>query len=154
MYLVPRSGPGRLSTMARPRGSGWLNDEMNGLRDAGVNVLVSMLTPAEVSELDLQREADAASGVGLDFLSCPTPDRGIPDAQEFRSLLDRLVPVLSQGQHVVVHCRAGIGRSSLVAAGLLMSEGLTGQMHGRPCRPPGAYPYLTQTSNGLGFWIS
>jgi protein-tyrosine phosphatase len=112
--------------MARPRGIDWLNDEMNGLRDAGVNVLVSMLTLAEASELDLEGEADAASGVGLDFVSCPTPDRGIPDAQEFRSLLAELGRALSQSQHVVVHCRMGIGRSSLVAAGLLMSEGMTG----------------------------
>lgn len=126
MYLVPRLGPGRLSTMARPRGNDWLNDAMNGLRDAGVNVLVSMLTPSEVSELDLQGEADAASGVGLDFVSCPTPDRGIPDARKFRNLLNQLEAALDRDQHVVVHCRMGIGRSSLVAAGLLMSEGISG----------------------------
>ncbi len=112
--------------MARPRGGDWLNDEMNGLREAGVNVLVSMVTPAEMTELELQGEADAASGMGLDFISCPTPDRGIPDAQHFRSLLDHLVAELSEGHHVVVHCRAGIGRASLVAAALLMSEGMTG----------------------------
>lgn len=126
MYLIPRSGPGRLSTMARPRGNDWINDEVHGLRDAGVNVLVSMLTPAEVSELDLQGEADAATSVGLDFVSCPTPDRGIPDTQEFRRLVDQLEVALGQGKQVVVHCRAGIGRSSLVAAGLLMSEGIHG----------------------------
>jgi protein-tyrosine phosphatase len=112
--------------MARPRGNDWINDEMSGLRAAGVNVLVSMLTPAEVNELDLQGEPDAASGAGLEFVSCPTPDRGLPQAQEFRSLLNQLEAALSQGQHVVVHCRMGIGRSSLVAAGLLISEGMTG----------------------------
>jgi protein-tyrosine phosphatase len=111
--------------MARPRGSDWLSDEMSGLRDAGVDVLVSMLTPAEVSELGLQGEGEAASTAGLDFISCPTPDRGIPDAPGFRSLLEQLHAALSQGQHVVVHCRMGIGRSSLVAAGLLMLEGMT-----------------------------
>jgi protein-tyrosine phosphatase len=112
--------------MARPRGNDWINDEISGLRDAGVNVLVSMLTPAEVNELDLQGEADGASGAGLEFVSCPTPDRGLPQPQEFRSLLEQLEVALGQGQHVVVHCRMGIGRSSLVAAGLLMSEGMTG----------------------------
>jgi protein-tyrosine phosphatase len=126
MYLVPRSGPGRLSTMARPRGNDWLNDEMSGLRDAGVDVLVLMLTPIEADELDLQREAEAASVAGLDFVSCPTPDRGVPDAERFRDLLRELEVALNRGQNVVMHCRMGIGRSSLVAAGLLVSEGMAG----------------------------
>jgi protein-tyrosine phosphatase len=112
--------------MARPRGNDWLNDEMNGLRDAGVEVLVSMLTPDEENELDLQGEAGAASMAGLDFVSCPTPDRGVPDAQTFRDLLRELAAALNREQNVVVHCRMGIGRSSLVAAGLLMSEGMSG----------------------------
>lgn len=53
MYSVRRSGAGRLSTMARPRGNDWLQDEMKGLREAGTDVLVSMLTSDEVDELDL-----------------------------------------------------------------------------------------------------
>ena len=127
MCLVQRSGPGRLSTIARPRGNDWLNDEMNGLRDAGVIFAWSPCARrGEESELDLQGEPEAASAAGLDFVYCPTPDRGIPDAREFRSLLGQLEAALHQEQHVVVHCRMGIGRSSLVAAGLLMSEGMTG----------------------------
>jgi hypothetical protein len=44
--------------VARPRGNDWLSDEMNGLREAGTNVLVSMLTADEAKELDLQGEAE------------------------------------------------------------------------------------------------
>jgi protein-tyrosine phosphatase len=112
--------------MARPRGNDWLVDEMKGLREAGSDVLVSMLTPGEADELELQAEAEAATTAGLDFLSCPTSDRGVPNLDEFRDLLRQLGAALSRGQSVVVHCRMGIGRSSLVAAGLLMAEGVTG----------------------------
>ena len=112
--------------MARPRGNDWLQDEMNGLREAGTDVLVSMLTSDEADELDLGGESEAATTAGLVFVSCPTPDRGVPDAQRFRELLGELEGALNQGQNVVVHCRMGIGRSSLVAAGLLMVEGMTG----------------------------
>jgi protein-tyrosine phosphatase len=111
--------------MARPRGNDWLPDEMNGLREAGTNVLVSMLTAGEAKELDLQGEAEAATEAGLVFLTCPTPDRGVPETQKFRDLLVELQAALDAGQNVVVHCRIGIGRSSLVAAGLLVSEGQT-----------------------------
>jgi protein-tyrosine phosphatase len=85
-----------------------------------------MLTPDEENELELRGEPEAASAAGLDFISCPTPDRGVPDTEQFLDLLDDLGAALNQGQQVVVHCRAGIGRASLVAAGVLMAEGKTG----------------------------
>jgi protein-tyrosine phosphatase len=111
--------------MARPRGDDWLSDEMSGLREAGTDVLVSMLTPDEANELGLQGEPGAATAAGLVFLTLPTPDRGIPETQPFRDLLAELREALAAGHNVVVHCRMGIGRSSLVAAGLLVEEGLT-----------------------------
>jgi predicted protein tyrosine phosphatase len=125
LYPVKRSGPRRLATMARPRGNAWLSDEMHGLREAGTDVLVSMLTADEATELDLQGEAEAAVTAGLKFLACPTPDRGVPDGNLFRELLRELEHALVTGQNIVVHCRMGIGRSSLVAAGLLVTEGQT-----------------------------
>ena len=111
--------------MSRPRGSDWLSDEMEGLREVGTDVLVSMLTSDETDELDLQGEVEAATEAGLIFLTCPTPDRGVPDTNQFRGLIVELRQALDAGQNVVVHCRMGIGRSSLVAAGILVSEGQT-----------------------------
>jgi hypothetical protein len=40
LHTVRRCGPGRLSTMARPRGGDWLADELAALRRRGVDVLV------------------------------------------------------------------------------------------------------------------
>jgi hypothetical protein len=55
---------GKLSIVARPRGGDWLFDEIKALREAGVGVLVSLLTSPEVSEFDLAEEAAAFSGSG------------------------------------------------------------------------------------------
>jgi hypothetical protein len=57
MFTVITSGPGRLSTMARPRGGDWTADEMASLREAGTDVLVCMLTASELRELDLAEGA-------------------------------------------------------------------------------------------------
>ena len=38
--------------------------------------------------------------------------------------VEMLVSALTAGRHVVIHCRAGIGRASLVAGALLVAEGL------------------------------
>jgi protein-tyrosine phosphatase len=48
-----------------------------------------------------------------------------PDAQQFCNLPRELQAALEAGKRVVVHSRMGIGRSSLVAAGLLVAEGKT-----------------------------
>src|SRR5689334_1254485 len=56
----------------------------------------------------------------MEFGAFPIPDRGVPDTRkaafEFaRSLAGRL----GEGKAVAVHCRAGIGRSALIAAYVL-----------------------------------
>ena len=50
LYTVDYRGPGRVSTMAKPRGGDWLPDEMTALKAIGVDVLVCTLTSAELHE--------------------------------------------------------------------------------------------------------
>jgi protein tyrosine phosphatase (PTP) superfamily phosphohydrolase (DUF442 family) len=124
LFRIPIDAAGRLSTMPRPRGDDWLDDEMAALRAAGVDVLVSLQTQDERIELGLVDEAAAAQRAGMEFLSFPIVDLGVPDRYEIRPFLDMLRDRLDAGRHVVVHCRAGIGRSSLVAAALLTGYGV------------------------------
>lgn len=124
LYTVPRAGAGRLSIMARPRGGDWLADELHGLRHIGVKVLVCALTDPEQVELGLAEEATACATAGMAFVAIPIPDRGVPDEETLQPVLDHLHAALTTGQHIVIHCRAGIGRASLLAGALLVSEGL------------------------------
>ncbi len=119
---VPR---GRLAIMARPRAGDWLADEMAGLRAAGCDTIVSLLEAAEVRELGLQDEAAIGTGLGMDMLALAVPDRGVPpDLAATRRLVDTLVQRLAGGASVAIHCRAGIGRSSLLAACVMQQLGL------------------------------
>lgn len=120
LYTIPNPASGRLSIMPRPRGGDWLEDEISTLREAGVDALVSLLTPAEVSELDLAREEGWCVAHGLLYRSLPIPDFGVPPShREVARLLTELADLLAQEQHVVIHCRGGVGRSSVMAASLL-----------------------------------
>jgi len=124
-FEIQRDGPGRLATMACPRGGDWVADEMAGLCAAGVDVLVSALTDSELAELHLTAEPEMARQAGLTYISCPIPDRGVPPAAApITDFIGHLEERLSAGQFLVVHCRAGIGRSSLIAAAVLVREGL------------------------------
>jgi protein-tyrosine phosphatase len=125
LYEMPWPGPGRLSTMARPRGGDWLDDEMTAVRSQGVDVLVSLLELVEAAELGLASERRAAEAAGVTFIGLPIPDRSVPSRSEFLALVEKVAELLAAGRHVAVHCRAGIGRSSTVAAGVLLRAGMT-----------------------------
>lgn len=115
---------GRLAIATRPRGGDWLEDELEGLRRAGVDVVVSLLETNEADQLDLIGERQAAEATGIRFISFPIPDRGIPaSVPPAKSLMADLAGILEKGQNVAVHCRQGIGRSGLIAAGLLIITG-------------------------------
>ena len=115
---------GRLAIAARPRAHDWLDDEIERWRSASVNVVVSLLEPEEVLDLGLEAESDSCAKAGIAFISFPIPDRGVPvSLAKTRELVAKLEARLVAGDGVLIHCRAGIGRSSLIAACLLMALG-------------------------------
>ena len=124
LFTVEHPGPGKLSTMAKPRGNDWLDDEMTALRGYGVDTLVCALTRPEMDELGLADEPLAAAAAGLRFVAIPIPDRTVPDRATILPTLRELAEQLEGGARIVTHCRAGIGRSSLLAASLLILNGI------------------------------
>jgi protein-tyrosine phosphatase len=120
------TGPwrGRLGIVPRPRGAEWLADETRAWREAGIEVVVSLLEPDEEAELALTGESAASAASGLDFRSFPIPDRGVPNSREaVMQLVDQIVEALHAGKSVALHCRQGIGRSAMIAAAALIADG-------------------------------
>ena len=116
--------PGRLGIVPRPRGGEWLADEVRSWQISGIDVVASLLTPDEIAELDLQEEEARSREAGLEFHAYPIPDRGVPRSQaDWARLVSRLEKALESGKTLAVHCRQGIGRSSLIVASLLVSAG-------------------------------
>jgi protein-tyrosine phosphatase len=111
--------------MARPRGGDWLLDEIARFRRDGIDIVVSLLEAHEVVELDLLEEADACLKAGVQFISFPIPDRGVPDStHELLDLARSLADDLGESRNIAIHCRAGIGRASLLAATLMALGGV------------------------------
>jgi protein-tyrosine phosphatase len=114
----------QLAIVPRPQGADRLVSELTALKDAGIEVLVSMLEPHEARELGLAGEDNAASRAGLHFVTFPVPDRGTPtDTVRFGEFLSELERHLRDGRRIGIHCRACIGRSSVVAASLMIRAG-------------------------------
>lgn len=124
LFRVPGPWPGTLAITTRPRGGDWLADEAAGWRRAGVDVLVSLLEPDEAAEFGLGDEAEAAGRSGVEFISFPIRDMGVPKSTRAAvSLLREIAAALERGKNVAIHCRQGIGRSGLIAAALLVMSG-------------------------------
>jgi protein-tyrosine phosphatase len=114
----------RLGIMARPRGNDWLEDEIKHLQNKEVGVLVSLLERDEIAELKLELEGKLCAINGIDFINFPIPDRDIPkENDKIDQLVDSLKAKLDNGLSVVIHCRMGIGRSSIIAAAILLKYG-------------------------------
>jgi len=143
IYWINGPWEGRLAIVPRPRGGDWLEDEARSWRDSGIDVVVSLLTLDEVSELDLSQEKMLCEAHEIQFFSFPIEDRGVPISRAATAkLVKRLEKALARGRNVALHCRQGVGRSALIAASLLVSEGedpdvaLEQISHARGCSVP------------------
>jgi protein-tyrosine phosphatase len=111
--------------MPRPRSDEWLSDEVQSWRLAGVNRVISLLESHETRELGLVTEAALCEENGLTFTSFPVPDRGVPNSLNDAARLCRSIEAdLLRGEAVAIHCRAGIGRSGLIAGCVLLNLGI------------------------------
>lgn len=83
--------------------------------------------PQKLEELGLKDEADCCRHCGIEFLSFPIEDRSVPTNPSFDTFLRNVNEHLTKGERVAVHCRAGIGRSAIIVACLLMRNGLSAE---------------------------
>jgi protein-tyrosine phosphatase len=119
LYWIEGLPAGRLAVATRPRGGDWLEDDLRAARDAGIEVLVSMLTREEETELGLGEEMSVANAVGLEFVGLPVPDYSVPAFEAVAPTFGSLAAAIRRGRSVAIHCRIGIGRSSLAVASIL-----------------------------------
>ncbi|MFN0148027.1 MAG: tyrosine protein phosphatase [Dehalococcoidia bacterium] len=119
LYWVEGFSPVRIAVVERPRGGDWLDGEMRALRAAGLDILVSALQPLEVRETWLEREAEAATAAGIEFLSFPIGNMLTPVMSEALPVLEELAADLREGRSVAAHCHASQGRGPTIVASLL-----------------------------------
>ena len=111
--------------MARPRGGEQLAEEVDVWKLADLDVVVSLLESREARDLDLVDERELCERHGIAFRNLPIADRGTPNSRkDFVALIDMLVHDLESGRAIAIHCRAGIGRTGVVAACLLSRLGV------------------------------
>ncbi len=121
IYWIEKFSQGKLGTSARPRGGDWLEDEIKQWRNSGVNIVASALTDLEMAELDIITEAKVCRKYGLEFYHFPVEDRELPfSSSKWLDFIKTLNKQFQQGKSIVAHCRMGIGRSTMIAASVMI----------------------------------
>lgn len=106
IHWIDLDVPGRLGIGPRPRSVEDL---------AEVDLVVSLLTADEFAELKLG---------WLESVRLPIEDRGLPvDRAAVVRVAQQVAARLREGARVLVHCRAGIGRSGMIAGCVLAELG-------------------------------
>lgn len=116
----------KLAIVPRPGGAEWLEGDVRLLKSEGIDILVSLLTPEEAREVELEHERAACASAGISFVNFPMPEGQVPSSRlgllTFAQFLHRRA---SEGLSVGVHCRACIGRSAVLLATVLRLEGFS-----------------------------
>jgi protein-tyrosine phosphatase len=114
----------KLGIMPRPRGDDWLEEEIIKFKKQNIGTWVSLLEQHEINELGLRNQQSLCSKHKLEYINFPIVDRSIPEkGNKIDSLIETLYQKAKTGNSVVIHCRMGIGRSSIIAGCILLKAG-------------------------------
>lgn len=151
---LPPEVPGSLWLSSMPgRFSAWPSFEAEARR-ARLAWVVCLTPTQEVAQLSPQYHAAIAQGtLQFRWTSLPMPNFGVPDdAPAFRADIGRIAGALRNGDAVMLHCAAGLGRTGTAAACVLKALGLDADDAMARVRAAGSNPQNAQQS-GLVDWF-
>jgi protein-tyrosine phosphatase len=124
VYWIDAPDVGRMAVVTRPEPTYGLEQQMQSLRESGIDTLVSLLAPDEAAMMGLAEEEAAAIAAGMAFDTLPTTDFSVPPSFAVAGrVIGRAAADLRAGRSVGAHCFAGRGRSPLFIAALMVHEG-------------------------------
>lgn len=102
-------------------------DRLRRLLAAGIDCFIDLTEPGELDSYEEFLPGPYARDPVV-YLRKPIRDHGLPEsAEQMQEILDELEAALAEGRCIYLHCRAGIGRTNLVAGCWFASAGGGGE---------------------------
>lgn len=152
--LLPPPVAGSLWLAGMPgRFEPWSSFESRARR-ASLGLVVCLTPRSEMAELSPTYHAAMVQGtLPFRWLHLPMPNFGTPeDPVAFQQGVQQIAQALRQGDAVMLHCAAGLGRTGSTAACVLKTLGLETQEALQRVRDAGSNPQNAQQS-GLVHWF-
>jgi ADP-ribosyl-[dinitrogen reductase] hydrolase len=111
----------------------WVRDldtDISAINDWGGSVIITLLEDHELIGLQVTEIKSVANQYNIDWLHLPTPNDLVPDEsflQNWRDNCFKIHELLNDGKNVFIHCMGGIGRTSVLAAIILIERGYTAE---------------------------
>ncbi|MBL4772994.1 MAG: dual specificity protein phosphatase family protein [Alcanivoracaceae bacterium] len=116
---------GSIIMMPKPPGGEQLPHYIKYLHHRGINVLISLLQFEEVNAFSLINEGSECEKTAIEFINFQIKDHGVPQFfLPFNQLIEKLTTDISKGKNIAIHCYAGIGRTGLTSASILIKLGM------------------------------
>lgn len=113
---------------------------------------MSLLEKEEIQELGLTYEPTLCGQHLMECIHFPIKDRTVPaGAIAVSRLVGRLEEKMDRGEKVVVHCRMGIGRASLIAGAVLTKKGAAADYVIRTIAKARGWKYPTRKNSYCGW---
>ena len=121
--------PGKLGLTnlpgARERSS---DEDLDNLRDKGVKRILCLVEPHELKYVTpaetVEQRRQSIEQRGMQFMHHPVVDFDTPTMLEMNRIIASIHTALVNGETVIVHCWAGLGRAGTIAACLLIHRGM------------------------------
>lgn len=100
-----------------------LRVDLNDIKSLGVDIVVCLLAPQEVTKLKMKNYEDEVGLRGMRLIHIPIKDMSIPSMDSLFILSSFISREISSGKSVLIHCRCGKGRSKTIAGAVLSCLG-------------------------------
>ena len=124
LHWIDTRANAQLAVSARPRGGEALEEDVAAWASEGVCVVTSLLSEPEVRELELEHAPEVCASHGIQLVRLPIADMGVLSIDEaLCERLGQLARHAANEEPVLMHCRMGIGRATMLAVAVLAHLG-------------------------------
>ena len=104
-----------------------LPDDLTAMRAQGVTHVVPLITGDEFKIYGVDELLDTYQQAGFVVWHQPILDQSVCSSSEMKELMQWISQNLAKDAHIMIHCVGGLGRSGLVAACYLITQGFSAE---------------------------